>query len=163
VGFVAARRALRLYGEPGRLADAVLVEIVPPSNIAVGTVPWGLSRWVHPGSVHRIGTNLYPTAANAAAANTAAANTAAANTAAANAAAAAAGRPLLVVVRDAHRYPVAQSVVLALLAARPDAVIVEMGLPVWRPPAQAYLATFGATHASSLAAAEMLGLASGPI
>jgi beta-N-acetylhexosaminidase len=178
VGLVAARRALRLYGEPGRLTNAVLVEIVPPSNIAVGMVPWGLSRWVHPGSVHRIGTNLPPTAANTAAANTAAANTAAANTAAAaantaaaaantaaaaaNTAAAAAGRPLLVVVRDAHRYPVAQSVVLALLAARPDAVIVEMGLPVWRPPAQAYLVTFGATHASSLAAAEMLGLASGP-
>jgi len=61
-----------------------------------------------------------------------------------------------------HRHPVAQSVVLALLAARPDAVIVEMGLPVWRPPAQAYLVTFGATRASSLAAAEVLGLASGP-
>jgi beta-N-acetylhexosaminidase len=150
VGLVAARRALRLDGEPGVLADPVLVEIVPPSNIAVGTVPWGLSRWVHPGSVHRIGTNLPPAAATAA------------NAAAANAVAAAAGRPLLVVVRDAHRYPVAQSVVRALLAARPDAVIVEMGLPVWRPSAQAYVVTFGATHASSVAAAEVLGLISGP-
>jgi beta-N-acetylhexosaminidase len=128
-------------------ADPVLVEIVPPSNIAVGTVPWGLSRWVHPASVHQIYTNLAAAAANAAAAH---------------AAVAAAGRPLLVVVRDAHRHPVARSVVLALLAARSDAVIVEMGLPVWRPPAQAYLLTFGATHASSLAAAEVLGLASGP-
>ena len=61
-----------------------------------------------------------------------------------------------------HRYAVATLFVLALLAARPDAVIVEMGLPVWRPPAQAYLVTFGATRASSLAAAEVLGLASGP-
>jgi beta-N-acetylhexosaminidase len=148
VGLVAACRALRLDGQPAVLADPVLVEIVPPSNIAVGTVPWGLSRWVHPRSVHRIGTNLAAAAANAAAAN---------------AAAAAAGRPLLVVVRDAHRYPVARSVVRALLAARPDAVVVEMGLPVWRPAAQAYLVTFGATQASSLAAAEMLGLASGPM
>jgi beta-N-acetylhexosaminidase len=147
VGLVAARRALRLDGQPGRLANPVLVEIVPPSNVAVGTVPWGLSRWVHPGSVHRIGTNLAGAAASAAAAN---------------AAAAAAGRPLLVVVRDAHRHPAAQSVVLDLLAARPDAVIVEMGLPVWRPAAEAYLVTFGATQASSLAAAEMLGLAAGP-
>jgi beta-N-acetylhexosaminidase len=97
--------------------------------------------------VHRIGTNLAGAAASAAAAN---------------AAAAAAGRPLLVVVRDAHRHPAAQSVVLDLLAARPDAVIVEMGLPVWRPAAEAYLVTFGATQASSLAAAEMLGLAAGP-
>jgi beta-N-acetylhexosaminidase len=147
VGLVAARRALRFDGDPGVQADPVLVEIVPPSNIAVGTVPWGLSRWVHPASVHQIYTNLAAAAANAAAAH---------------AAVAAAGRPLLVVVRDAHRHPVARSVVLALLAARPDAVIVEMGLPVWRPPAQAYLLTFGATHASSLAAAEVLGLASGP-
>jgi len=144
---VAARRALRLDGQPGVLADPVLVEIVPPSNIAVGAVPWGLSRWVHPGSVHRIGTNLAVTETDAAAAN---------------AVAAAAGRPLLVVVRDAHRYPVARSVVCALLAARPDAVVVEMGLPVWRPPAHAYLVTFGATQASSRAAAELLGLASGP-
>jgi beta-N-acetylhexosaminidase len=144
---VAARRALRLDGQPGALTDPVLVEIVPPSNIAVGTVPWGLSRWVHPDSVHRIGTNLAATETNAAAAN---------------AAAAAAGRPLLVVVRDAHRYPAARSVVRALLAARPDAVVVEMGLPVWRSAAQAYLVTFGATQASSRAAAEMLGLASGP-
>lgn len=148
VGLVAARRALRLDGQHGVLADPVLVEIVPPSNIAVGTVPWGLSRWVHPSRVHRIGTDLAAPATDAAAAK---------------AAAAAAGRPLLVVVRDAHRYPVARSVVRALLADRPDAVIVEMGLPVWRPAAQAYLVTFGATQASSLAAAEMLGLASGPM
>jgi beta-N-acetylhexosaminidase len=46
-----------------------------------------------------------------------------------------------------------------LLAARPDAVIVEMGLPVWHPPAEVYLATFGATRASSRAAARLLGLA----
>ena len=46
-----------------------------------------------------------------------------------------------------------------LLAARPDAVVVEMGLPVWHPPADVYLVTFGATRASSLAAAELLGLA----
>jgi len=72
---------------------------------------------------------------------------------------AAAGRPLLVVVRDAHRYPVAQAVVRQLLAARPDAVIVEMGLPLWHPPAEVYLATFGATRASSRAAAGLLGLA----
>jgi beta-N-acetylhexosaminidase len=169
VGLVAARRALRLDGEPGVLADPVLVEIVPPSNIAVGTVPWGLSRWVHPGSVHLIATSAAanpaaadPAAATAAPATGDGASASTAGAAAARAAAAAAGRPLLVVVRDAHRHPVAQSVVLALLAARPDAVIVEMGLPVWRPPAQAYLVTFGATRASSLAAAEVLGLASGP-
>jgi beta-N-acetylhexosaminidase len=143
VGLVAARRALRLEGNPGPTADPVLVEIVPPSNIAVGTVPWGLGRWVRPGSIQRITTS-------------AGAGEAVPDLGAV--VAAAADRPLLIVVRDAHRYPAARSVVSALVAARPDAVVVEMGLPVWRPHARAYLATFGATHASSLAAAELLRL-----
>ena len=40
----------------GRCPIPVLVEIVPPSNIAVGTVPWGLSGWVAADRVHRIST-----------------------------------------------------------------------------------------------------------
>jgi beta-N-acetylhexosaminidase len=145
VGLAAARRALRMDGVPGPIADAVLVEIVPPSNIAVGQVPWGLAKWVAPGSVHRIST-----AADSAAD--------APDLAVEAVLAAAADRPLLIVVRDAHRYQAAQSVVTALLAARPDSTLIEMGLPIWRPRARAYLATFGATRASSLATAEMLGL-----
>ncbi len=108
------------------LIDPVLVEIVPPSNIAVGTVPWGLSRWVRPDSVYRISTRRND--AGAGGEPTASVINAAL-------AATASGRSLLVVVRDAHRYPVAQSLVCDLLAARPDAVVVEMGLPVWHPPA----------------------------
>ncbi len=124
---VAARRALRIEGDVATLIDPVLVEIVPPSNIAVGTVPWGLSRWVRPDSVYRISTRQNDAGAGgeptASVINTALAATAS-------------GRPLLVVVRDAHRYPVAQSLVRDLLAARPAAVVVEMGLPVWHPPAE---------------------------
>jgi beta-N-acetylhexosaminidase len=48
--------------------------------------------------------------------------------------------------------------VTRLLAARPDSVVVEMGLPVWRPPQGAYVATYGAAGASGRAAAEVLGL-----
>jgi beta-N-acetylhexosaminidase len=146
VGTVAARRALRVDGDLGPVGDPVLVEIVPPSNIAVGTVPWGLSRWVRD-SVYRISASQED------------AGPAAAPAVGEVLAATAGGRPLLIVVRDAHRYPVARSVVRELLAARPAAVVVEMGLPIWHPPAASYLATFGATRASSLAAAELLGLA----
>jgi beta-N-acetylhexosaminidase len=72
---------------------------------------------------------------------------------------AAAERPLIIVVRDAHRHPAARAAVDRLLSARPDAVVVEMGLPVWRPPAaRSYLATYGAARASGQAAAEILGL-----
>jgi beta-N-acetylhexosaminidase len=74
---------------------------------------------------------------------------------------AAAGRSLVIVVRDAHRSPATRHLVTAVLAERPDTVLVEMGLPYWQPPAgtcQTYLATFGASRANSRAAAEFLGL-----
>jgi hypothetical protein len=51
--------------------------------------------------------------------------------------------------------------VTAVLAERPDTIMVEMGLPYWQPPAgayQAYLATYGASRANAQAAAELLGL-----
>ncbi len=142
VGLTAARRAIAVTGTLRPLPDPVLAEVVPPANIAVGTVPWGLSNWVRRDSIYRISATGEDDPAAAAAL----------------VAGAAGGRPLLIVVRDAHRYPAARRVVEALLAARPDAVVVEMGLPVWRVPARAYVATFGATRASSRAVAEMLGL-----
>jgi beta-N-acetylhexosaminidase len=149
VGMIAARRAVSLDAELAPLADPVLVEIVPPSNIAVGTVPWGLSQWVRADSVYRISTREGDGRAAGEAAPLAGEVLAAT----------AGGRPLLIVVRDAHRHPVTRDFVTALLSARPAAVVVEMGLPVWHPPTRSYLATFGATRASSLAAAELLGLA----
>jgi hypothetical protein len=73
--------------------------------------------------------------------------------------AAAAGRSLVAVVRDAHRDEQTRSLVAALLAARPDLILVEMGLPFWRPTeGTSYLATYGASRASAHAAAELLGL-----
>jgi beta-N-acetylhexosaminidase len=47
-----------------------------------------------------------------------------------------------------------------VLAARPDAIVVDMGAPAWTPPpGTAYLATYGASRACAQAAAEALGLA----
>jgi len=43
------------------------------------------------------------------------------------------------------------------------AVLVEMGLPVWQPPAgryRAYVAAYGASRANGQAAAEVLGVTS---
>ena len=62
------------------------------------------------------------------------------------------------VVRDAHRYLAVQAVVSELTAARPDTVVLEMGLPLWRPAAGVHLATYGAARANAQAAAEVLGL-----
>ena len=46
---------------------------------------------------------------------------------------------------------------MPLLALHPDAIVVETGLPLWRPEAaSAYIATHGAGRANLEAAAERL-------
>jgi beta-N-acetylhexosaminidase len=145
IGLDAARRAVRVDGVPAPLYRPFVVEVVPPANMAAGSVPWGLGSWVRDDSLRRISTGAPPGALASAIAGLLRD---------------AAGRSLVIVVRDAHRYPAAADVVSKLLAARPDAAVVEMGLPVWRPPTGLYLATFGAARTSSRAAAEVLGLAS---
>src|SRR5581483_9921309 len=51
----------------------------------------------------------------------------------------------VVVLRDAHRYDWARAETERVLAEHPDAVVVETGLPLWRPAAaRAYVATNGA-------------------
>ena len=138
-GLEAARRAVRVTGSPSVAAAPLVIEVQAPSNIAVGPVPWGLSPWA---------PDAIPIDAETADV--------------VGLIARAKGRPLVVVVRDAHRYPGHRALVSALLSARPDAVLLEMGLPVWRPEGTAkpaaYVATYGATRANARAAAEIIGL-----
>jgi beta-N-acetylhexosaminidase len=141
IGLTAARRALRVSGTPGPLTDPLVIEVAPPGNIAVGIVPWGLAPWLPAGSVIQV-----PAGGKQA------------DRRVAEALGQAAGRSVIAVIRDAHRDPGAQAVITRLVAARPDTIVVEMGLPLWRPPARAYLATYGASRTSGQAAAEMLGL-----
>jgi beta-N-acetylhexosaminidase len=66
-------------------------------------------------------------------------------------------RQTVVVVRDLHRSQADARALEALLARRPDSVVVEMGLPVCRPKqARAYIATGGASRVSAVAAAEVM-------
>ncbi|HJY03060.1 MAG TPA: glycoside hydrolase family 3 N-terminal domain-containing protein [Streptosporangiaceae bacterium] len=139
VGLAAARRAVRTSGPRSALSRPLIIEVEPLENIAAGRFRWGLGPWVPAGSVRRVnaGDGEAPVIL-----------------------AAAAGRSLVAVVRDAHRDVNTRSLVSALLAARPDTVLVEMGLPRWQPPdGTSYLATYGASRASAQAAAELLGLA----
>ncbi len=139
VGLAAARRAARTSGQRPVLSNALIIEVEPRENIAAGRFAWGLDPWAPAGAVRRV----HATAGLAA-----------------GILEASAGRSLVVVVRDAHRDPETRSLLDDLLAARPDMVLVEMGLPLWRPPdGTCYLATFGASRASGQAAAELLGLA----
>jgi beta-N-acetylhexosaminidase len=144
IGLAAARRAIAVSGSLPTDSRPLVVQLVPPSNLAAGAVPWGLSQFVPADSYHEISTGTpAPDLAGQVSA----------------ALAAAAGRTLIIVVRDAHRYPVVVSAVEEMLAARPDAIVLEMGLPVWRPAGGSYLASYGAARSSSRAAAEILGLA----
>ena len=135
VGLEGARRAIRLTGRLPALPAPLIIELHAPGNIAVGPVPWGLGPWAD-GIVRVHGDLAKP----------------------ADLLVRATGRPLIIVVRDAHRHPHQRVLTAALVAARRDAVVVEMGLPVWRPECAAYVATYGATRATGQAVAELLGL-----
>ncbi len=138
IGLEAARRAVWMSGPRPVLANPLIIEVEPGENIAAGRFGWGLGPWAPDGSVSRVEDG---------------------DGDAAGILGAAAGRSLVAVVRDAHRNPQTRSLIGALIAARPDAVLVEMGLPRWQPPAgTSYLATYGASRASAQAAAEFLGL-----
>jgi beta-N-acetylhexosaminidase len=118
----------------------LVVELEAPGNIAVGPVPWGLGPWVPDDHVLRVD-------AGAAKVD--------------DIVATAGDRPLVVVVRDAHRHPEQRELAAALVKARPDTTVVEMGLPIWRPDNVRYIASYGATRANGRAVAERLGLVAG--
>jgi len=163
VGLVAARRAARVSGPHRTLTRPVIIEVEPRENIAAGRFGWGLAPWAPAGSVHRVSASgRLLNGAGLGLADAARSGPAdGGGVDAAGILAAAAGRSLVAVVRDAHRDEQTRSLVNALLAARPDLILVEMGLPFWRPPeGTSFLATYGASRASAHAAAELLGLAS---
>jgi beta-N-acetylhexosaminidase len=136
IGLVAARRALRGSGPvPGPLSNPLVVEVEPEENIAAGRFPWGFEPWA---DVHRVEVADGSGAA------------------AAGILADAAGRSLVLAVRDARAV---LALVGELVKVRPDMVLVEMGVPMWAPPpGLPYLASYGASRVCAQAVAEALGL-----
>ena len=66
------------------------------------------------------------------------------------------GRRLVLVARDAARHPWQQATVAAVAALRPDAIVVETGIPGRFPDGVASIVTYGAGRANLAAAAEAL-------
>ncbi len=132
LGLAAARRGVR-WGGDVRLGSGapVLVRLDPAPTIAVGWTAWGLDGLL-PGATELVVGPDDPLPEVPA------------------------GRALVVVARDATRVGWVGRAVAGLLAARPDAVLVEMGLPGPVPPARGWIATGGASAASARAAAELL-------
>ncbi|MFJ2030919.1 glycoside hydrolase family 3 protein [Streptosporangium sp. NPDC087985] len=148
IGLTAARRALRIIR---RSATAVLplpapphvVELAPEMNLAIEKdTPWGVGE--------PLGKLLPGTTVTRLDASTATGGAVEAVLTAA------AGRPLVTVVRDAHRHPWQTDVLNHLLAARPDAVVVEMGLPGRSDLGAVHIATHGSARVCGQAAAEVL-------
>ncbi|MEV0440385.1 glycoside hydrolase family 3 protein [Streptomyces spectabilis] len=150
IGLVAARRAVRVHGESGATlpltADPHVVELSPTMSLAVdGATPWGVAeplRALRPGTTSvRVGE---------------AELTREADLLDRVALAPASGRELVVVVRDAARHPWMSKALTDLLNSRPDAVVVEMGVPAGDRVGAVHLTTYGATRVSGIAVAEVL-------
>ncbi|MGW3715681.1 glycoside hydrolase family 3 protein [Streptomyces sp. NPDC005133] len=73
-----------------------------------------------------------------------------------NVLAAAEGRPLVLSVRNLHRYKWTTQLVRDILAARPDAVLVETGMPMGLPAAGMVITTRSGSLASAIAVVEVL-------
>jgi beta-N-acetylhexosaminidase len=137
VGVVAARRALRSEGTVLSRAPFV-VDLEPRPSIAAGAAP---------GPGQRLGAVL----PGAEVVSVSEGDVAAAE---------ADGRQLVIVVRDAHRHEWQRDAVASLLADADDAIVLEVGLPHWRPEGAAgYIASYGAARVNVEAAAERLGQA----
>ncbi|MEU9878436.1 glycoside hydrolase family 3 protein [Streptomyces phaeochromogenes] len=142
VGLVAARRALTVtrgaHFAPVTEAPYVAA-LTPVANIAVGDeTPWGVAaelRRLLPGTETGSFTG---------------------ERAGAEALAAAGSRRVVAVVRDAHRHTWMAEALDILLAARPDTVVVEMGVPQSPPRGALHIATHGAARVCGLAAAEAI-------
>ena len=135
-GADAARRALHVRGDASLQAPPLVVELEPAVNIAAGKFEHGLAD-LWPGAV---GVQLQTAASNVDAVI-----------------APFADRPLVVVLRDAARHEWQQRSARELVSLRPDAVVLETGVPGWLPDgAAATIETHGASRASLTAAAELL-------
>jgi beta-N-acetylhexosaminidase len=67
------------------------------------------------------------------------------------------GRHLVVIARDAHRHEWERAAIASLVVRAPDAAVIEIDLPHWRPPnAATYVATYGAARVNLESAAKRL-------
>ncbi|MEV5660819.1 glycoside hydrolase family 3 protein [Streptomyces flaveolus] len=142
VGLRAARRALRLTGAEGftpLTEPPYVAALTPVANIAVGDeTPWGVAA--------ELGRLLPGTETGSFAGADAGDEVLAA----------AGSRRVVAVVRDEHRHPWMAAALDTLLAARPDTVVVEMGVPGAEPRGALHVATHGAARVCGLAAAEVV-------
>jgi beta-N-acetylhexosaminidase len=147
IGLVAARRTLTVtYAEPGGpggyeppVEPLYVAAFTPVANIAVGDeTPWGVGAEL---------SRLLPGTET---------GTFTGDDAGSSALTAAGPRRIVAVVRDEHRHPWMTTALDTLLSARPDTIVVEMGIPQTPPRGALHVATHGAARVCGKAAAEII-------
>ncbi|GGP00612.1 glycoside hydrolase family 3 protein [Wenjunlia tyrosinilytica] len=137
LGLAAARRALHSTGINPLTTAPVVIELVSEPNPAVGHTSWGLGSLLcdaFPGTrVDRYEETPADPLHDVPAAT-----------------------PVVITVRDAHRHPWISAAAASVVARRPDAVLVEMGLPHGTLPSSHRIVTHGAARVCAQAAAEAL-------
>ncbi|MEV6690514.1 glycoside hydrolase family 3 N-terminal domain-containing protein [Micromonospora sp. NPDC051196] len=139
LGYAAARRAVRVEGVLTGLTHSLVVQVHARSTVVQGRVPWGLGPHLNgTESIQVVAAEADPQQLCRLAGD----------------------RPIVLVGRHLHRLPGGPELVAALVSTHP-VTVVEMGWPAsWRPVGtQAFVITYGASHANGRAAAEVLGLA----
>jgi beta-N-acetylhexosaminidase len=130
-----ARRVLRVRGEVAVGEAPLVLELTPPPGMAAGHVPFRLGDAVRARDAR---TEVLAIVAGEELPSLD-------------------GRPVVVALRDAGRYDWQRALADRVLATRPDAVIVEAGLPGWLPAAAGRtIETLGAGRVNLEAAAEAL-------
>jgi beta-N-acetylhexosaminidase len=136
-GGVAARRALSVEGEARVRGPVLVVELEPEVGMAAGRLSQQPGEWfqaaVPDAELVRFDAESFDPSLDLH------------------------GRGLVVIARDAHRHAWERDAIEALTARTDSAVVVEIGLPHWRPPGGAtYVSTHGAARVNLEAAAEAL-------
>jgi beta-N-acetylhexosaminidase len=135
VGLTAARRVLEVEGEVRLGRAPAVVELRPEANVAAGDAAYGLGDVLRERLPDTEVLLLRGTADEIPLD----------------------GRQLVIVTNNAHRHAWERELVESLLAAADDAVVVEIGMPYWRPAgASGYVATHGAGRVNLQAAVERL-------
>lgn len=139
IGLIAARRALRVTGTPRLAGAAHVVEFHTDTNLAIDSrTPWGLAE---PLTALRPETTVARLTEGAMVDDVLDGCN---------------GRTPVLVCRDAHRHPWLWTLLEKAIAVRPDAIVVEMGVPAGTPLGAAHIATHGAAPVCGQAAAELI-------
>lgn len=140
IGAAAARRAVRARGTVAIDGSPVVIELEPEPMIAAGPRSHGLGAEIGARRPSSTVVSLHEAPRDNG-----------------ELLRSAEGRPLVVVLRDAARHRWQQDFALELIERRPDAVVVETGLPGWRPDsANAFVETYGAARVNVEAAADLV-------